>query len=108
MRDFIDEIEGVMFKDIYCYEEKLKRDYEYLTRMQKEVKDKFTPDCLLGVQTNKGFITAIHSFKWNDVGFVFDLDGVGQYHPTAFKYYISDDNDETVSFDEYVEMFYER
>ena len=81
--------------------------YIYLNLTQKEVKDKFNPTCLLGVQTNKGFITAIRSFDWNDEGFVFDLDGDGTYQPTAFKYYISDDNDETVTFDEYVKLFYD-
>ena len=66
----------------------------------------FNMSCLLGVQTNKGFVTAVYEYEHNEEGFVFDLDELGQYHPSAFRYYISDDSDETVSFDEYVQMFY--
>lgn len=70
------------------------------------VKDVFNMGCLLGVQTNKGFVTAVYEYEHNEEGFVFDLDELGQYHPSAFRYYISDDSDETVSFEEYVKLFY--
>ena len=66
----------------------------------------FNMSCLLGVQTNKGFVTAVYEYEHNEEGFVFNLDELGQYHPSAFRYYISDDSDETVSLDEYVNMFY--
>ena len=66
----------------------------------------FNMSCLLGVQTNKGFVTAVYEYEHNEEGFVFDLDGIGQYLPFAFKYYISDDSDETVSLDEYIKLFY--
>jgi hypothetical protein len=64
-----------------------------------DVKGVFTPERLLGVLTDHGFIqdvgiryittTAFHSCEKEDL-----------------KFYISDDSDETVSFDEYVKMFY--
>lgn len=67
----------------------------------------FSMSCLLGVETNKGFVTAVYEYEHNEDGFVFDLDEVGQYHPSAFRYYISDDSDETVSFEDYVKLFYD-
>lgn len=81
-------------------------DYVYLRLATKDNSDVFTPERLLGVKSNKGFVTAIYQYKWNNEGFVVDFDGEGQYQPSAFKYYISDDSDETVSFEEYVNKFY--
>ena len=81
--------------------------FAYLRLATKDNSDVFTPERLLGVKSNKGFVTAVYQYKWNREGFVVDFDGEGQYQPSAFKYYISDDSDETVSFEEYVGMFYE-
>ena len=86
----------------------IENDYLDLIYLRLATKDRFTPDCLLGVETTQGFVTAVYEYEHNEDGFVFDLDEVGQYCPSAFRYYISDENDETVSFDEYVDLFYER
>ena len=62
-------------------------------------KPKFTPERLLGVETNRGHITL------TEQGIVV-CEGSGAWFADGLMYYISDDSDETVSFDEYVEMFY--
>lgn len=70
----------------------------------------FTPDCLVGVETNKGFITYVAA--------VGTYNGVKYYAYTTeikdrlvdirkLKFFISDYSDETVSFREYIEIFYE-
>lgn len=82
-------------------------NYVYLRLTTKDNSDVFTPERLLGVKSNKGFVTAVYQYKWNNEGFVVDFDDEGQYQPSAFKYYTSDDSDETVSFEEYVNKFYE-
>ena len=77
--------------------------------------DLFTPDCLVGVETNYGYITTVLSVSFgstehfNPSLYVYttglseeDLKDVHN-----FKYYISDESDETVSFTEYVNMFYD-
>ena len=61
----------------------------------------FNPAFLLGVETNKGFIVDL-----DNRGALFV--GKTWYHPNGVRYYISDDSDETVSFEEYVELFYEK
>lgn len=75
--------------------------YIYLRLIQQGdcEKTNFTPERLLGVLTDHGYIqdvgiryittTAFHSCEKEDL-----------------KFYISDDSDETVSFHEYVNMFY--
>lgn len=89
----------------------LRNIYIYLRLANKEV---FTPKRLLGVETNCGRITSV----------VIDEQFTEYFKPTLFvyttkssskddlldvhklKYYISDESDETVSFEEYVKMFY--
>ena len=82
-------------------------NYAYLRLEQKDV---FTPDCLVGVETNKGFITYVAA--------VGTYNGAKYYANTTeiehslvdvhkLKFFISDYSDETVSFEEYVRMFYE-
>ncbi len=75
--------------------------YEYVYLRLSEKKDKFTFECLLGVSTDHGHIT--------DVGLRYvTTTGYNYCDMNDLKFYISDDNDETVSFDEYVDLFYER
>lgn len=93
--------------DALEFDKRLRSVYIYLRLTTKGNSDVFTPERLIGVKSNKGFVTAIYQYNWNNEGFVVDFDGEGQYQPSAFKYYISDDSDETVSFEEYVRMFYE-
>ena len=84
-------------------------DYSYVY-LRLEQKDVFTPDCLVGVETNKGFITYVAA--------VGTYNGAKYYVYTTeiehslvdvhkLKFFISDYSDETVSFEEYVELFYE-
>lgn len=59
----------------------------------------FTPERLLGVLTDHGYI--------QDVGIRY-VTTTGYHYCTLedLKFYISDDSDETVSFEEYVNKFY--
>ena len=66
------------------------------------IKDMFTPERLLGAETTLGYITAII----NDGTVMLSRNNVCWYNISLLKYYISDDSDETVSFHEYVNMFY--
>ena len=62
-------------------------------------KPKFVPERLLGVLTDRGYI---RSSKQG----VVVCEGSGAWYAETLKYYISDDSDETVSFDEYIKLFY--
>lgn len=88
-------------EDLIDYEESLGYYYVTIQLSQKDDKYKFTPDCLLGVATDHGYIT--------DVGLKYiTTTGYNYCEVKDLKFYISDENDETVTFDEYVDMFYER
>ena len=63
------------------------------------IEDKFTPERLLGVETDRGHIVV--SFAA-----VVVCEGSGGWYAETLKYYISDDSDETVSLDEYIKLFY--
>ena len=78
------------------FDKSLHNAYIYL-RLNKEV---FTPKRLLGVKTDHGYI--------QDVGLLY-VTTTGYHYCTLedLKFYISDDSDETVSFEEYVGMFYD-
>ena len=72
--------------------------YLHLTQQDSD-KPKFTPERLLGVLTDLGYVEEVGETYLNTEKYLWcGFDSV--------KYYISDDSDETVSFDEYVEMFY--
>lgn len=87
--------------------------YVYLRLATKDNSDVFTPERLLGVKSNKGFIIGVlvsNAFA--------DYIKPSYYVYTSksphkledihkVKFYISDDSDETVSFEEYVRTFYE-
>lgn len=77
--------------------------YVYLRLTQQEDdKSKFVPERLLGVETTLGFITTI--IGSNTVMLSRNNDYF--YNLNLLKFYISDDSDETVSFEEYVKLFY--
>ena len=66
------------------------------------LKDKFTPECMLGVETTLGYITTII----NEGVVMLSRNNVYWYNLNLLKYYISDDSDETVSIEEYIKLFY--
>ena len=74
----------------------------------------FTPDCLVGVETTKGFIISVVEIGILDImnpsyyGYTTEsLSNEDLYDVHNIKFFISDDSDETVSFREYIGMFYE-
>lgn len=93
-----DNLEKELLEDFISYGLK----YIYLRLAQKDTKDKFTPERLLGVETTKGFISEVNR---NITGFV-DI-GYATFDFRELQYYPSDSSDETVSFDEYVKLFYD-
>lgn len=61
--------------------------------------DVFTPERLLGVLTDLGYVEEVGETYLNTEKYLWcGFDSV--------KYYISDDSDETVSLDEYIKLFY--
>lgn len=70
-------------------------------------KVKFNPERLLGVETKTGFITSVaERFYMGYQARVTTTNGFS-YFMESLEYYISDESDETVSFDEYVKLFYD-
>ena len=74
----------------------------------------FTPDFLIGVETDKGFITSVVEIAFYDIFkpsyYVYTTESLSKedlYDVHSIKFFISDDSDETVSFKDYVGMFYE-
>ena len=66
---------------------------------QEDDKIKFTPERLLGVLTDLGYVEEVGETYLNTEKYLWcGFDSV--------KYYISDDSDETVSLDEYIKLFY--
>ena len=107
MRNFIDEIEEEMYKGEDFVTLGLNKFYEFLASMEvwetNAIEDKFTPERLLGVETTLGYITTII----NERVVMLSSNNVYWYNLNLLKYYISDDSDETVSFDEYLKLFYD-
>ena len=83
------------------YENLGHKTFIYLRLATKDNSDVFTPERLLGVETTEGFINKLNQ---NIKGFI--NIGYTTCDPRELQYYISDDSDETVSFDEYVKLFY--
>lgn len=80
--------------------------YVYLRLAAKDNSDVFTPERLLGVETDKGFITNVVEIGFYDIMkpsyYVYTTESLSKedlYDVHSIKYYISDDSDETVSFD---------
>ena len=74
----------------------------------------FKPDFLVGVETDKGFITSVFEVSFYDIFkpsyYVYTTESLSKedlYDVHSIKFFISDYSDETVSFEEYIEMFYE-
>ena len=84
------------------YENLGHKTFIYLRLATKDNSDVFTPERLLGVKTTEGFINKLNR---NIKGFV--NIGYTTCDPRELQYYISDDSDETVSFDEYIKLFYD-
>lgn len=81
--------------------------YVYLRLATKDNSDVFTPERLLGVETKTGFITSVEErFYMGYKARVTTTKGFSYFMETL-DYYISDDSDETVSFEDYVRIFYE-
>lgn len=93
---------SISLDDEVRYDQNLSTIYVYLRlKDENEVKEKFTPERLLGVKTSHGYIL--------DVGCRYITTTSYMYcEKDELKFYISDDSDETVSYDEYVDRFYER
>ena len=87
-------LEGEVFDDI-------RNGYD-LIYLRLITKDKFTPERLLGVETTEGFINKLNQ---NIKGFV--NIGYTTCDPRELQYYISDESDEVVSFEEYIKLFYD-
>ena len=84
------------------YENLVHKTFIYLRLATKDSSDVFTPERLLGVETTEGFINKLNQ---NIKGFV--NIGYTTCDPRELQYYISDESDETVSFDEYLKLFYD-
>lgn len=80
----------------------LDKPYAYLRLATRNNSDVFTPERLLGIETNKGFVEGIASVDSN----IYLITGSHIISASRCKFYISDDSDETVSFEEYVNKFY--
>lgn len=77
--------------------------FAYLRLATKDNSDIFTPERLLGVEADKGFVEGIASVDSN----TYLITGSHIISTSRCKFYISDDSDETVSFEDYVRIFYE-
>ena len=87
------------------YENLGHKTFIYLRLATKDNSDVFTPERLLGVETTEGFVT--HAFPSFSTGRLFlHTTGCRNLLVSEVEYYISDDSDEAVSFDEYVKLFY--
>lgn len=78
-------------------------NYVYLRLCKKDNSEAFTPERLLGVETDKGFVEGIASVDSN----IYLITGSHIISASRCKFYISDTSDETVSFEEYVNKFYD-
>ena len=90
---------------VWDYENLGHKTFIYLRLATKDSSDVFTPERLIGVETTEGFVT--HTFPSFSTGRLFlHTTGCRNLLVSEVEYYISDDSDETVSFDEYVKLFY--
>lgn len=88
---------------VFLPNEHFRRSEDFVYLRLNEKKDKFTPERMLGVETTLGYITTII----NEGVVKLSRNNVYWYNLNLLKYYTSDDSDETVSFNEYVKLFYE-
>ncbi len=136
MYQFIDEIDdqpymrgGFVFKKLmqaykYLYSEEFEKmnsicdsismfekyymdKVTWMQLMSKDSKAVFTPERLLGVETNTGFITSVEERLYMGYQARVTTTKGFSYFMETLDYYISDDSDETVTFEEYVNKFYD-
>lgn len=81
--------------------------FAYLRLVTKDNSDVFTLERLLGVETNTGFITSVEERLYMGYRARVTTTKGFSYFMETLDYYISDDSDETVSFEDYVRFFYE-
>ena len=74
----------------------------------------FKPKRLLGVETNEGFVTSVLEGSFYDIFkpsyYVYTTESLSKedlHDVHNLKFFISDDSDETVSFQDYVNKFYD-
>ena len=111
---YIDGFSGVSWKSTrktleqeVVWDNYYGHDLAYLRLATKDNSDVFTLERLLGVETNTGFIISVEErFYMGYQARVTTTNGFSYFMETL-DYYISDDSDETVSFEEYVRTFYE-
>lgn len=91
----------------------LCKDRIYLRLVTKDNSDVFNHNRLIGVETDKGFITNVVEIGFYDIMkpsyYVYTTESLSKedlHDVLNIKFFISEDSDETVSFTEYVEMFY--
>ena len=99
---------------VWDYETLGHKTFIYLRLATKDNSDVFTPERLLGVETTKGFINTVVEIGFYDIMkpsyYVYTTESLSKedlYDVHSTKYYTSDDSDETVSFDEYVKLYYD-
>lgn len=80
--------------------------FAYLRLTTKDNSNVFTPDRLLGVETTEGFVTSVFNSEYTGRLFI-NATNCRNLVVSEVEYYISDDSDETVSFEEYVNKFYD-
>lgn len=77
-------------------------------------KEIFTPYCLVGVETDKGFITNVAKIAFYDISkpsyyanTTESLSEEDMYDINNLNFFISDYSDDVVPLEDYVEIFYE-
>jgi len=89
------------------------RPFKYIyVRVNQKTKERFTPQWLIGVETDYGYITEVVRVEYfSEVSyFVYTTESLSKEDLKDvhnLKYYISDESDTTVSFTDYVKMFYD-
>ena len=99
---------------VYCYSSFIEItkvvEMEYNPNTEQSEKLSFTPERLLGVETTLGFIVDVFGKDYTNplTCFFFETTDGTSYstYNDGVKFYISDDSDETVSFEEYIKLFY--
>lgn len=99
---------------VWDYENLGHKTFIYLRLATKDNSDVFIPERLLGVESTEGFITNVVELGFYDIMkpsyYVYTTESLSKedlYDVRNIKFFISDNSDETVPFEEYVRMFYE-
>ena len=96
------------------YETLGNKTFVYLRLATKDNSDVFTPERLLGVETNRGFIISVIEMTFYNIFkpsyYVYTTESLSKedlYDVHNIKFFISDDSDDVVSFQDYVNKFYD-